>query len=236
MKKGMKKLLCICLTLMLGLGLSACGSDNKSTASEPKTENVKEKAEKSEAVKEEVKEEPYVQGTVSGNHYESAWLNMKADFSDQFIMATQEEIEQAQSAGSEEMLTEDGKELVEEATVINEMMVVGIYGIPNCTIAVEKLPLANYTTAQYLEASKANIEASVTEDVGVTLDPEITKVEIAGQEYQCLKMVITTEGVELNSDIYLRVKDSYGVMINVTYNADSAAAKDEILAAFQPMK
>lgn len=59
---------------------------------------------------------------------------------------------------------------------------------------------------------------------------------IAGQEYQCLKAVMSINGMEVNSHVYVRVKDGYGITINTSCSADTEQQKEEILQAFQSMR
>lgn len=232
MSKVAKKLLCICLTVILALGLFACGSE--------KSDDEKKVTTGQEEQKEEKKPEPYAKGTVEGNHFESAWLNMQADFSEEYVMATEEEIEQIQSAGSEEMLNEEGQEMMEDAeeagNVTNEMMVMALTGNPNCTLVVEKLPLENFTEKQYLEITKEGLQASVTDEIQIEVKDDMPTVTIAGVEYMCLEAVMSANGVELNSNTYVHIKDGYAIVLNATFDASTEQQKDELLAAFKPIK
>lgn len=257
-----KRLCCLCLAMFLVLGLAACSSKDDNTADKKQstTDNAdKEKQEekqkedqdenKEDEPKDETEEqqketgeepEPYAQGTVDGNHFESAWLNMQADFSDEYIMATAEEIAQIQSAGSDMMLNEDGQEAIDGAqeagTVTNEMMVMALSGIPNCTIAVEKLPMDNMTAKQYLMITKQNLVASITDELKIVIKGAMPTVVIAGEEFMSIEATMYMNGVELNSNTYVRVKDGYAIVINATFDESTAQQKDELLAVFQPMK
>lgn len=227
--KKMKRLLSVGLALFLMAGLVGCSSGSD----EPKdTKTSTEAPSEEEDTEEEAK--PYERGTIDGNHFESAWLNIQADFSDQYVMLTEEEIAQAQSTGSELILNEDGQETLEETdTTGYEMMVSGLNGVPNCTLGVEKLPLSNMTAAQYLEAAKQNFEQMSSADVEITALDEVPTVAIAGQDYQCLQLLVNTQGVQVNSNTYVRIQDGYAVLFNVTFTDDTAAQKDELLATFQ---
>lgn len=236
MSKTMKKLSCILLAMVLVVGLAACGS-KKDSSSEQKeaTEEVDK-----EAKKEEEKPKPYVKGSVEGNHFESEWLNMQADFSDEYVMATEEEIAEMQSAGSEVLMNEEGQEAIEKTeeagTVTNEMMVLALDGIPNCTVAVEKLALENITAKQYLTKTRDELIANMTEEFPIAFRGTLPAVMIAGEEFLCLRADMTVNGVLMSSDSYVRIKDSYAILINATYNKDTEDKKDELLSVFQPME
>lgn len=235
MNKKMKRLYCLCLAMILVLGLVACGS-KKEKVEEPK-KKVTDEADKE---KKEDKPQPYAKGKVEGNHFESEWLNMQADFSDQYVMASEEEMAQMQSAGSEVLLGEDGQEVVdqaqEEGKMVNEMMVLAPTGNPNCTVAVEKLPLKNFTAKQYLEATKQNLLNSITDELKIAMRGAMPIVEIAGEEFMCLRADMNMQGTRMSSNTYVRIKDGYAIVINATYNNDTEAQKDELLAVFKPMK
>lgn len=221
----MKKIACLCMSMFLMLGLTGCSS--KKEEDKPKKDKTVEKTKKKKIV--------YTKGKVEGNHFESAWMNMQADFSDQYIMATEEEISQLQSQGSD-MMGLEGMEESASQTVINEMMAVGLSGIPNCSVIVEKLALKNMTAKQYLEVAKQQLLNSMTDDFKVGMRSAITTVKIAEEDFSNLHASILTGGVSLYSDSYVRIKDGRAIVINVTYNETTKAQKDEILATFKPIK
>lgn len=231
----MKRLLGICLAIFLMTGLAGCSSDS----GEPKDSNTENEAvtenDVSEAEPEETK--PYEKGTIDGNHFESAWLNVKADFSDQYVMLTEEEIAQAQTTGSEMMFDEQGQAaLAESDSTGYEMMVSGVNGIPNCTLGVERLPFSNMTVDQYIEAAKQSFEQVSSADTEISISEEIPIVAIAGQDYKCLQMTINVQGIQAHSNTYVRIQDEYAVLFNVTFTDDTAAQKDELLATFQALE
>lgn len=234
MNKMLKRLCCLCLAMLLMFSFAACGSKNNKPAKAKKSTT-----DNADKTKKE-KPKPYAKGTVEGNHFESEWLNMKADFSDQYVMATEEEIAQMQSEGSEIMMNEEGQEIMDEAqedgTVTNEMMVVAVSGTPNCTIVVEKLPLKNMTEKQYLQSTKEGLLSSMTEEVKIAVRGEMPTVVIAEEDYLCLQADISMGDIVMRSNTYVRIKDGYAVVINATFDADTETQKDEMLAAFQPIK
>lgn len=243
MSKVMKRVLCICLSAVLVMGVSACGSkknsddadDNKAAVEQEQQAEQKEEPEQPEE-KEEAPE-PYVKGTIEGNHYESAWLNMQADFSEDYVMATEEGIAQLQDAGSG-IVDEETQEAIDDAqeagTSTTEMMVVGLTGDPNCTVAVEKLGF-DFNEIQYLEVAKKTLTAGITEEIEIEIKEEMPTVTIAGEEYTCMEATMTMYGINMNTNIYARAKDDYMVIINVTFTDDTAEQKDDLLAAFQPL-
>lgn len=239
MSKMMRKLCCLCLAASLVLGLAACGS-KKEKAPEPK-KNTTDDADKTKKKEEpEEKPEPYAKGTVAGNHFESAWLNMQADFSETYVMASEDEISQMQSTGSQLMMDEEGKENADavqrEGIMTNEMMAVAVEGIPNCTLAVEKLALQNMTAKQYLQATRDALIQSITDDYKIAAKGAMPTVTIAGEEYMCLQATMHIEDLKLNSNTYVRIKDGYAVVLNVTFDESTEKQKEELLAAFKPMK
>lgn len=246
MKNAMKKLCCIGLTFVFVLGLSACGAkepavSEKDPAPVVETEEDKKEVEQPEKEPEaEPEADAFVKGTIEGNHYENAWLNMQADFPDDYVMATAEEIAQMQQAGSDMLLNEDGQETMEKGQENSEggteMTAVNVSGLPNCTLAVEKLPMKNFTAEQYLEASKKLLEAGVTDEIEMEVSEEMPTVTIAGEDYLCLQIKMTVQGITMNSNNYVRIKDGYAIALNVTYSPETEAGRDEILDIFQPVQ
>lgn len=222
--------------MSLVFGLTACGS--KSEKPKEPEKKVTDDADKTKKEEPEKKEEPkpYTKGKVEGNHFESEWLNMKADFSDQYVMATAEEIANIQSAGSEELLNEEGQEIIDNAqNVTNEMMAVALGGNPNCTLIVEKLPMENMTEKQYLEITKQSLLNSITDELKIAMRGEMPTVTIAGEDYMCLMADMHMGEVKLKSNTYVRMKDGYAIVFNATFDENTEAQKDEMLATFQPI-
>lgn len=50
--------------------------------------------------------ESYERGTVNGNVYESKWLGIRLSLSDDYVVATQEEFEQAREVGADLIMSE----------------------------------------------------------------------------------------------------------------------------------
>lgn len=242
MRKQMKRLCCLCLALLLVFSLSACRSKKNSIVGRKMsaTDDADRKDEPEvEPDKNKETEEPYTKGMISGNRFESEWLNIQADFPEQYIMATEDEIAQLQSKGADQMMTEEGQEMIDKSqemgNVTYEMMAVALSGNPNCTLAVERLPFKNFTAKQYLEITKQNLLKTITDDYKIVIKGIMPTVTIAEEEYTCLQAVMYMNGMEMNSNTYVRVKDGYAIVINATFNADTEQKKDELLATFKPL-
>lgn len=242
MSKVMKRVLCICLSAVLVMGAAACGSkknsgdDNRAAVEQEQQAEQKEEPEQPEE-KEEAPE-PYVKGTVEGNHFESAWLNMQADFSEDYVMATEEEIAQMQAVGMEVMeVGEETQERLEEAQAAGiasyEMMVMALTGIPNCSVTVEKLALQNITEKQYLKAACDNLIASISDDLKIVVSGALLIVSIAGEDFMCMEATLNMSGVKMNSNTYVRAKDGYMIVITMSFTGETEEQKDALLDAFR---
>lgn len=182
--------------------------------------------------------ETYERGTVNGNVYESEWLGIRLSLSDDYVIATQEEFEQAQEVGADLLMSEDAQEKYDAAaavvTVVPELMAVCVSdgGRTNISIAVQKLPLANMTADQYLTLSKQGLPGSLAEGMEMNFG-DTSEVEIAGNTYAKMPISTTVQGISANIDMYVRVKDGHAALITVTYLQEQSAKAEELIGSIQ---
>lgn len=180
--------------------------------------------------------EPYERGTVNGNVYESKWLGIRLSFSEDYVIATQEEFEHAQETGADLIMSEEAQEKYNEvaAALMPELMAVCISdgGRMNISIAVEKLPLANMTEEQYFMLSKQGMSRNLAEGTEMNFG-DTSKVEIAETTYTKMPITTTVQGISANVDLYMRVKDGHAVLITITYLPEQSAQAEELIGSIQ---
>ncbi len=256
--KKMKKVLWLLLAAMI-FGLTAC-SGGKPQGMRPETAKVEDRKERQESGEEEEEQdekqegqgeeqnlaqkqdgeqtaEEYERGTVNGNYYESKWLGIKLNLSDDYVMATQEEFEQARETGADLIMTEEAQEKYDAAAaaVVPEMAAVCLDGSAarmNISIAVEKLPLSNMTVEQYVTLARSGMENSVAGGTEMVFG-DTSEVEIAGETYVKQPLTTSVQGMSANIDMYMRIKDGRIALITLTYLPEQAAQADELIASIE---
>ena len=162
--------------------------------------------------------EEFKKGTVTSSGYVSEYLNLTFVLPDNYVMATEDELDDMIS----EITSMDQSSL---ESLSAEMLAASLTGDPNVIVIVEKLVLSNITEMQYLELS-----GTVIPDNSLN---KVTEVEIAGQTYKRLKS--TNEDL-LIQDLYARKQDDRMILITVTYTAETTDQMKEMMSAFKPFK
>lgn len=236
MRKSLKKLCCVGAAVLLVFGLSACSPKEDNAASQKGniTDNAENK--KDETSKKNIKTGPYEKGTVEGNHFESVWLNMQADFSDEYTILSEEEVDKLQAQGSAINGSSQEEDAEELEAIKNEMMVMSLEGIPYCAMVIQKLPTENISDKEYLEIIGPSMAKSMSGQFEVEIKEETPTVIIAEEEYTCLQLVMYMDDIEMNSNVYVQMRDNYAITLNVVFDPSTEQQKDELLAAFQPME
>ncbi len=182
--------------------------------------------------------ESYERGTVNGNVYESKCLGIRLSLSDDYVVATQEEFEQAREVGADLIMSEEAQEKYGEVAasvaIEPELMAVCVSdgGRMNISIAVQKLPLANMTADQFFMLSKQGMSGGLADGMEMNFG-DTSEVEIAGTTYTKMPITTAVQGISANIDMYMRVKDGHAALITITYLPEQSAKVEELIGSIQ---
>jgi len=227
----------IILSMSLVMVLSGCDSKDDSKAEKSSAEDsqtVDADSSKSEDEGNAESEDNYEKGTLTATSFESSYLNLKFVLPEGFVMATDDEIKQSNSAGADLMdLDKDTYELAKLITV-TEMMASSPTGASNVMVIEEKLQLANMTSEQYLDVTATTLKS--VEAMKYEVEDDYKTVNIAGQDYLELTAKCDYNGVTIFQNYYSRKIDTRVVSIILTYSEATLADKDAFLNAFSKLK
>lgn len=226
--------------------MTACGG-KENVSEEPAEEAVEEVVEETEEVEEEVAEEvedeateepaeeassDYTKGTSTETSYESEWIGIRFTAPEGATMMTEEELNEMMGI-SQDMLSEDFNDLqlkIAEMNTVQEMMCTAADGIPNVTIAAEKIQ-SNMTLEEYMEMLKSTLEQVTSMAYTVELTDEV--VTIGGKDFTKLSAVAEVDGATLNQDFFAMIQGDRAVSITLTYAEGFEDAADEMLNSFE---
>ncbi len=147
-------------------------------------------------------------------------------------MMTEEELNEMMGI-SQDMLSEDFNDLqlkIAEMNTVQEMMCTAADGIPNVTIAAEKIQ-SNMTLEEYMEMLKSTLEQVTSMAYTVELTDEV--VTIGGKDFTKLSAVAEVDGATLNQDFFAMIQGDRAVSITLTYAEGFEDAADEMLNSFE---
>lgn len=235
---------CVMATLMVGCNNNSSKntkdeegvvSNNSSKIVENEKDDVSENSskididEKDVVSKDSSQNTDYTKGVMTETGFESEYLNLKFTLPEGFVMATEEEINSMMDIGADAMGLDGTSVDYTKLSTVYEMMAVGSTGVPNVSLAVEKLALSNMTVDQYLDALKSQL--SNLSNVNYEFR-DITSVEIAGQEYKKLDMKVELNGGTMLQSYILR-KDNDRMVAFVTTNLEGNEEElNALMAAF----
>ena len=145
---------------------------------------------------------------------------------------TEEELNEMMGI-SQDMLSEDFNDLqlkIAEMNTVQEMMCTAADGIPNVTIAAEKIQ-SNMTLEEYMEMLKSTLEQVTSMAYTVELTDEV--VTIGGKDFTKLSAVAEVDGATLNQDFFAMIQGDRAVSITLTYAEGFEDAADEMLNSFE---
>ena len=208
----MKKLFAVLISLIIVLGLCACGD-------------------KQEEEKEEVE---FSRGTVVDNVYTSEYANLKFAPSEDWVFASDEEIAEIMGYTSDEFILEDFQESIannEYKSIYDFMAQDNVTGA-NVIVSYENLALTvggtSYDEEAYADATRELLSDMTTSNIAYTFTDNET-VEFAGEEYLTFSAEADYGGVLIDQIYYLRKIDKYMLAIIVSGQNDYM---DTILSYF----
>lgn len=223
-KKKMIYVLLLVVLVVAGIALFAGrskSSDNEQEGLEP-GEQLSEEEDTGEKVKHEAPA-TYQAGSVDGNHYESEWLGIQFDAPKNFHMYSAKELKNRLTEAEEQ----ERESLTSDMYATSEDM-------GSVEIHVEKK--GSVTSAkEYLEAQQQEVLANAGDVMKFKNVGSISKETIAGQEYDCLKLEYTLDGMEICSERYARIVDECVVLIQIDYDPSASADRDAAIEAFKAL-
>ncbi len=237
----MKKLLSVCLVLIILISCCACGADSNDVRGEiiPGGQNAAQPTvapETTEAIPETTEAAPettapqFSFGQTSGNTYVNEFLGLSCTLPAEWIFYTDEEILALNNLVGEN-LDADVAELVQNANIIYDMYA----SIPNtgCSINInlEKISAMQMLTLdiqQVLQSQISMIESTYSNMGYTNTTARYEKVTVDGKEYDGLYVSATINGVNFYSVTFSFVKGTY--MANVGVSSLAEDTTGEILS------
>lgn len=178
----------------------------------------------------------YSFGTVTEQGFESSFLGYVFETPEGVTLSTREEIAKISGVTADVMKDDLNKfqlEAMQNKTVY-DMMATCDNSLANVNVVIT---FGNTKGAKMDDVVAANIQQleSMTA-MDVTVDRNTTEVTVAGKKYTKLSATNVIQGMELKQDMYIYIGDGYMSSITVTYDADSVADGEALLAAFKEKK
>jgi len=177
----------------------------------------------------------YRKGIITTNSFQSKYLGFKFTATSDFVMATQDELDELIEESSDFVYADVGRGIIDYvlSNTVYEMMASDPTGDPNVIVIVEKLYFSNTTEAQYLSALKSELVEPFA-DMGFPLIfHEDKRVNVAGQIYT---MLPAESPGELRQDYYVKKKDNRMITIIVTYTDETIKQMEALLSLFEEWK
>ena len=207
----MKKIVTLCLALILGLLLVACNTPPENVIP-PKPE--------------------LSRGTVENGVYQNEYLGVSFNKPELWVYSTDEEIAALMNLVADSLLNENLKETLENNPSIMDMMVIDPVSRSNVNVTYENLAktlATNITVEQYIEVFKQQMSGMAGMTVAFPSAPETVK--LGNVEFTRLLCNTTANGAQMKQAIYLRKVEGY--MISVTATIISGYTVAEIEAMFE---
>lgn len=224
----MKKIIALMLVLVMVLSLSACGlfseDDIRGTQTTANTEALTDDA--------ETEEKEFSVGQMSSGKYESEFLSIGCPLPENWSFYTDEEIKELNNMSSD-LAGEEYQKLMEEATLVYDMMASSTDQISSLNIILEKSNAA--TVAMFdLESNGDTIAQTAKpslENIGFTdVNYTITTTKFLNNDAQCLKWDMKI-GTENYYEMQVFVK-AFNYLATITVASNDLTLCEDILASF----
>lgn len=223
----MKKIVTLCLALILGLLLVACTTPPENVIP-PENETTPENVTPPE--NETTPNPELSRGTVENGVYQNEFLGVSFNKPELWVYLTEEEIAAQMNLAADKLLNENLKETLENNPSIIDMMVIDPVSRSNLNVTYENLAKAlatNITVEQYIEVFKQQMSGMVGMTVTFTGEPETVK--LGNVEFTRLLCNTTTNGVQMKQAVYLRKIDTYMISVSVTVVSGYTIAEIEAM-------
>lgn len=181
-------------------------------------------------------EKEYEKGIIKDDGYESEYLNIKFTTPEGYSMLSEDVLNEYIQFTSEIIYTDKDQTKIDYAKAVNvyEMMCVEeVTNSPNINIVVENLLGRKISVADYIEASKQQLQATGIE---YTFGDITEDVELAGEKYTLLECVGNYAGQEVLQEMYIRKVGGRMMILSITYTEDTVEAKDTLVAGLSEYK
>lgn len=168
----------------------------------------------------------FVQGVRTDSSYVNESVGIRVDLTDDFIMATDEEINQLMQVGADVILdSEQAKNIIDIAniTVLYEFLATNPKNGSTIMLIAEKPLLSGIKQEQYIEANIQQIKTYMKVDT-----VEQDTVEMCGKNWDIMAYEMTTSGVTLNYFVLITKVGDRFVMLDFTVLQEEAL--DELLS------
>ena len=185
-----------------------------------------------DAEEEETASGRYERGTYAGNSWTSKWLGMRYDLPDEFLFASEEELDAMIVAGGGLVYEDDAQTMLDYAkmTTVYEMMVLEPAGNPNFNLAVERSP---YSPDEYMEILEMQLAA--LDNVSVDWKGYAGTEDIGGLDFDKYDVELDYGGIAMNQSYYITAKENRLVYIILTYTDDTLDAADTMMGGFSAL-
>lgn len=223
----MKKIVTLCLALILGLLLVACNTPPENVTppeNETSPENVTP-PENATPPKPELS-----RGTVENGVYQNEFLGVSFNKPELWVYLTEEEIAAQMNLAADKLLNENLKETLENNPSIIDMMAIDPVSRSNLNVTYENLAktlATNITVEQYIEVLKQQMSGMAGMTVTFTGEPETVK--LGNVEFTRLLCNTTANGVQMKQAVYLRKVDHYMISVSVTIVSGYTVAEIEAM-------
>lgn len=207
--------------------LAGCGSKTDTTDTQP--------ADKPEDKEQETAAPDlgplFERGTVEGQSYVNSFFGIKADFGNEWVLASEDEIATMTAQTSETLNNEAAKKQIEEGEAVMDFYAQNPRGAQTLNIYMEDLGLANASADMIItgtmNAVKKELESQSFEDVTV----EKGTTTFLGEEVPCINIFGRYTGLDFYEKQVFLIKGRNAASITAaSFNEDH---NDEILSLLQ---
>lgn len=219
----MKRILSVCLVLLMLLSLCACGGGSEEQIrGEQITNNTQPATEGPD----------FSLGTTSGVTYENAFIGIGCNLPEGWVFYSDDEIRQLNNITAD-VAGEEYQELMEQAAVVYDMYAVAPDGMSNMNVNLEKVPQIQLLVLD-LEENLKKIGPTLQETMEnmgfADYTYETGTKTIAGESFVCLNCHGTLSGVDMYQTM-LSIKCN-GYLASVTLTSFGENTIDQLLENF----
>jgi hypothetical protein len=175
----------------------------------------------------------YQKGIVTNNSFESEYFGLRFNLPSGYIMSTEKEllklVDVAKNYANDEYIKNYD---YSSANNVYEMMAVSLKNT-NVIVLTEKIAFENITVEQYFDIVKENV-AKIYPDFEFEFNDDIGSVDIAGQSYKKVIIIMSINGIKVNQEYYVRKIGDRMLSIAFSFTDENKDEKNTLLNAFKP--
>lgn len=184
----LKKTMALLLAWLLAVSLCACGTQGKT----------------------------FVAGTVSGNHYESAFAGVSCDLGSDWTFMTDEQLREY-NAQTQQIFGDDYAAALANATVITDMFATHTNQMDTVNVTFKKLIDTGtaLTEEAYAQTSGSSVAEGLTATGFENVTYETGKIPFAGGEHSAIFVTGTFAGIAMYETLALVKCEGYMMIVTV---------------------